>query len=223
MIRLIDVTKLYDDIHGVKNINVTISDGQIVSLIGPNGAGKTTLLRIISNSLKKYDGVVEWGAEGKKSVHDINIGYMPDHVEISEKISTIELLYLINDYRFEGREKEYIQKMIARYDMKSSVNTRYCNLSLGMKKKILFIAALMGQPQMLILDEPTTGLDAKSLILLKEDILDCKKRGCSIVISGHMLDFLAAICDEHLFIRDGQIVRECHGKEIDRIYRELFF
>ena len=113
--------------------------------------------------------------------------------------------------------------MIARYDMKSSVNTRYCNLSLGMKKKILFIAALMGQPQMLILDEPTTGLDAKSLILLKEDILDCKERGCSIVISGHMLDFLAAICDEHLFIRDGQIVRECHGKEIDRIYRELFF
>lgn len=217
MIQLRNVTKVYDGIHGVSGINLDIGKGETVSLIGPNGAGKSTLLKIISNSIHDYEGTVK-----KNGAEKYIVGYMPDHAVLSEKISVWELLCIIDDFKYNGNQRTYIQTMLDRYDLADEKKSRYYTLSLGMKKKILWIIAMMGTPELLVLDEPTTGLDAKSILLLKEDLMAVKKSGSSVIISGHMLDFLSAVCDRHVFLKEGQIVRETEQDNLDDMYRELY-
>lgn len=224
MIELKHVTKLYDGISGVRNINLCINSSETVSLIGPNGAGKSTLIKLICGILHEDEGEI---IINQKVMKDItmrkNIGYMPDMVRLSDKITAWELLHLVSDFKFSGREKAYIEEMVSRYHIAGQIKKRFSALSLGTQKKVTLIIAMMGGPEILIFDEPTTGLDAEGLLAFKDDIFKIKARGGCIIISSHILDFLGAVADRNIFLQDGQIARICGGENnLDDIYREIY-
>ena len=224
MIELKHVTKLYDGINGVQDINLCINSKETVSLIGPNGAGKSTLIKLLCGILHEDQGeiiinqsIMTDASTGK------DIGYMPDVIRLSDKITAWELLQLVSDFKFKGQEKAYIDQMVSRYHLEGQVKKRFAALSLGTQKKVALIIAMMGEPEILILDEPTTGLDTEGILTLKEDILKAKERGGCIIISGHILDFLGTVADRNVFLRRGQIVRICDSKSnLDNIYREIY-
>lgn len=224
MIELKHVTKLYDGKNGVRDINLCINSCETVSLIGPNGAGKSTLIKLLCGILHEDEGEI---IINHKVMKDIsirkNIGYMPDIVHLSDKITAWELLHLVSDFKFKGQEKAYIEQMVSRYQIESQIKKRFSMLSLGTQKKVTLIIAMMGGPEILIFDEPTTGLDTEGLLAFKDDIFRIKGRGGCIIISSHILDFLGAVADKNVFLQDGQIARICSGKNnLDDIYREIY-
>lgn len=224
MIELKNVTKVYDGINGIKNINMIINSRETVSLIGPNGAGKSTLIKLLNGTLKADSGDILF--DGKPtdiaSVRE-HIGYMPDTVRLSDKITAWELLHLISDIKFKGNEKEYINYMIPRYHIEQQVRKRFVTLSLGTQKKVALIVAMMGEPDILLFDEPTTGLDTEGILTLKQDILKAKSRGGCIIISSHILDFISAIADRNVFLSNGQIAQICNSENnLEEVYKELF-
>lgn len=217
MIELKNVTKLYDGVNGVKNINLQIHQKETISLIGPNGAGKSTLIKLLCGVLKEDEGEITCSHLKE------NIGYMPDSVRLSDKITAWELLQLVSDIKFKGREKAYMEQMISRYRIDKQIRQRFSTLSLGTQKKVALIVAMMGEPKILIFDEPTTGLDTEGILALKEDILAAKARGGSIIVSSHILDFVSAIADRNVFLQNGEIAGIYNSdKNLDDIYRELY-
>ena len=224
MIELKHVTKLYDGINGVKDINLCINSKETISLIGPNGAGKSTLIKLLCGILHEDQGeiIMKQDIRADISIRK-EIGYMPDMVRLSNNITAWELLQLVSDFKFKGQEKAYIDRMVSRYHLEGQMKKRFAALSLGTQKKVALIIAMMGEPEILILDEPTTGLDTEGILTLKEDILKAKERGGCIIISGHILDFLGTVADRNIFLQRGQIVRICDSESnLDDIYREIY-
>lgn len=224
MIELKHVTKLYDGVNGVRDINLSINSKETVSLIGPNGAGKSTLIKLLCGILHEDEGeiIINQSIIADTPIRK-DIGYMPDIVRLSDKITVWELLQLVSDFKFKGQEKAYIDQMVSQYHLEGQVKKRFAALSLGTQKKVALIVAMMGEPEILILDEPTTGLDTEGILTLKEDILKTKERGGCIIISGHILDFLGTISDRNVFLQRGQIVRICGVENnLDDIYKEIY-
>ena len=224
MIELKHVTKLYDGINGVRDLNLCINSKETVSLIGPNGAGKSTLIKLLCGILHEDQGeiIMNQNISAGTSIRK-DIGYMPDVVRLSDKITAWELLQLVSDFKFKGQEKAYIDRMVFRYHLEGQMKKRFMALSLGTQKKVALIIAMMGKPEILILDEPTTGLDTEGILTLKEDIFKAKERGGCIIISGHILDFLGTVADRNVFLQRGQIVRICSAENnLDDIYREIY-
>lgn len=225
MIRIDNLTKLYNSGNGIKNINLCIKDSETISLIGPNGAGKSTLIKVICNVLDDYSGSIRYTIAGENKTSKMlkdSVGYMPDYADISEKITAWELMALVNDFKFDGKHKEYLCHMIERYQISNHINKRFNNLSLGMKKKVLLIISMMGTPKLLVLDEPTTGLDTEGILSLKQDIIKLKGQGTCIIISSHILDFLSAVADRHIFLKDGSIAQISERTNLDEVYTNLY-
>ncbi len=130
MIELKNVTKLYDGVNGVKDINLLINKKETLSLIGPNGAGKSTLIKLLCGVLREDEGEILFSSLKE------NIGYMPNSVRLSDKITAWELLQLVSDIKFGGGEKTYIEQMITRYHIDKQIRKRFSTLSLGTQKKL---------------------------------------------------------------------------------------
>ena len=224
LLEIRDITKLYSDELGVKKISFLAAEGKIISLIGPNGAGKSTLLNIIAGALYPNKGEVLLNSEDvRKPEAKKYIGYMPDNISVNPKIKTKELLYIISDYKYEGRYKTEIAQAMEDYKIQKYANIEFRKLSMGTKKKLGMIIAFMGMPPLIILDEPTNGVDTEGILKLKENIMVAKKKGSIIIVSSHILDFIDAIADQNIFLKDG-IIQKIAGKEedLEKIYQKLY-
>ncbi|MBQ2802022.1 MAG: ATP-binding cassette domain-containing protein [Lachnospiraceae bacterium] len=224
MLEIQNVKKLYTSTTGVKEISLLCKEGETVAFIGPNGVGKSTILKIVSGILKADEGTVL--LNGKDTAWfgtRQNIGYMPEHLNVGKKISAKELLYLISDYKYKGKYKEKIDESIKNYALENQCNKPFCKLSMGSKKKVGSIIAFMGNPELIILDEPTNGVDTAGIICMKRDITEAKNRGCSVIVSSHILDFIGSIADRSIFLKNGQIEHIVKGKEnLEEIYTTLY-
>lgn len=224
LLEIKDITKLYSDEFGVKKVSFQAMEGRIISLIGPNGAGKSTVLNLIAGALYPNKGeVLLNGQDVRKSEVKKYIGYMPDNISVNPKIKTKELLHIISDYKYEGRFKDEIAQAMDDYKIQKYANMEFRKLSMGTKKKLGMIIAFMGMPPLIILDEPTNGVDTEGILKLKEKILKAKKNGSIIIVSSHILDFIGAIADQNIFLKDGRI-QKIAGKEedLEKIYQKLY-
>lgn len=221
------ITKIYDQNHGIKSISVTIGEGEIVAFVGPNGVGKTTLVKAVAGLLRVSEGnVLLNGVDTSHRECKIQIGYMQNDLKFYEKMTVYGILDFICKVKFDGKFGEEIDVYLKKYELYQQRNTYIGELSLGMQRKLSMIMALLGTPKLILLDEPTNGVDTAGIIQLKNDLLRCAKEGSIIILTSHVLDFVEKICTRCIYLKDGRIVRDLNleDKEIclDKIYEEIY-
>ncbi len=201
-----NVDKLYGKEIGIKDLSLTIEQGEIMGLIGPNGAGKSTTIRTILNLIKKDAGSIT--VFDKDSVKDnvaiLNeVGYLPGELNYYDNMRVIELL--------KYSESFYKKDCSARRDELASIlnlnmDLKIHSLSLGNKKKLGIIDALQHEPKFLILDEPTSGLDPLMQQKFFDILLEEKEKGTTILFSSHVIAEVQKICDRVAIVKDGSII-----------------
>lgn len=203
-----NITKSYKNKKVLKDISFSINEGEIVALIGPNGAGKTTIMKIISDLLKQDAGAVKiCGLLAK----DNRVEYLSKFSSIIETPSLYEMLSGYDNINFIRKinniSMEKMDSILKFINIGKSINDKVKNYSLGMKQRLALGIALITEPKLLILDEPTNGLDPEGVIefrrLLKKF---ASESGMSILISSHILSELDKICTRIIFIKDGELV-----------------
>lgn len=236
MLEIRNLTKYYGKILGVKDLSLSLEEGQVFGFIGPNGAGKSTTIRSIMNLINKTEGTVFIDGEefDKDNIFlKEKIGYLPSEIHLYDDLSVKEML----DYHESFYKKDIHSRrceLVKRLQLDESKKVE--DLSLGNAKKLGIVLALMHEPKLLILDEPTSGLDPIMQQVFFELLEEEKKKGTTIFYSTHILSEISKICDRVGIIKEGtllkiEMVKEIHKKnltfvtveadEIDKIIQEL--
>ena len=210
MIEVKNITKRYGKAVAVENISFTIEDGEIVGLLGPNGAGKSTTMNILTGFLEQTEGEViidgfDTLKKPKKAKKEI--GYMPEGVPLYTDLTVKEFVTYMAEIKQVDRNtrKEKIEKIIEQTGLKDVEKKLIKNLSRGYKQRVSMAGALVGEPKILILDEPTVGLDPKQITEIRNLIKELGKTH-TIILSSHILSEVSQICNKVIIINKGKIV-----------------
>jgi ABC-2 type transport system ATP-binding protein len=226
IIRIENLRKSYKNGNEVnevlKGINLEIMPGKIIGYIGPNGAGKSTTLKIICGLLDSFKGNVEVaGFDIRKNPVEIKqrIGYIPELANLYESITPNEYFSFISKMRsLDTRAAmEKAKKMMALLDIETALNQRIGSFSKGMKQKVLIISTLLHSPDILFMDEPLSGLDANSVITVKEIITQMAAEGKTIFYSSHLMDIVEKVSDRIILLNQGNVVADGTFEEIQGI------
>lgn len=219
------VNKTYGDYKANDNISFSVPSNTIFGLLGPNGAGKTTLIRIITNILKADSGKIFIDGEALKLKHREVIGYMPEERGLYRKMKVGEhLMYLAQLKGLSKKEaREKIDMWLEKFEITDWWNKKIEELSKGMQQKIQFIATVIHNPKLLILDEPFSGLDPVNANLIKKEIYELKNKGTSIIFSTHNMESVEEICEEIVLINKGKNILSGKVAEIKQQYKQNRF
>lgn len=220
-----EVVKRYSDHTALDHVNLEVPKGSIFGLLGPNGAGKTSLIRIINQITGPDSGEVYFDGEPLKLKHVDFIGYLPEERGLYKKMKVGEqLLYLA---QLKGMSKsEAISKLkewFIRLDIKDWWNKPVDDLSKGMQQKTQFIATVVHEPKLLILDEPFSGFDPINASMLKDEILAIKERGTSILFSTHRMESVEELCDSIALINKSKVVLQGEKNEVQSRFKKNEF
>ncbi len=219
------VTKAYGKHLAVDGVSFKVPEGCIFGLLGPNGAGKTSLIRIITTITRADSGAVFLNGEKLNSSHPAQIGYMPEERGLYKKMKVGEhLMYLA---RLKGLSKQAAHREIGHWFEKFGIEDwwpkKVEELSKGMQQKIQFIATVVHQPKLLILDEPFSGLDPINTNLIKDEIDQLHHNGTSIIFSTHRMEQVEEICEHIVLINRGKNILEGRVDDIKTQYKEHLF
>jgi ABC-2 type transport system ATP-binding protein len=220
-----NVSKYYGDKKVLNQISLEVPKGSIYGLLGPNGAGKTTLIRIINQITGPDEGEVIFNGEQLGLKHIFEIGYLPEERGLYKKMQIADqMLYFA---RLKGLSKAEALKRIRywfdKFNIMSWKSKKIEDLSKGMQQKIQFIATILHNPQLLILDEPFTGLDPVNADLIRDEIIELKKNGTTVIFSTHRMESVEYLCDNIALLNLANKVLDGSTKEIKRQYsRNLY-
>lgn len=209
MIEIKNVTKKYGNFIAVDNISFTVNDGEVVGFLGPNGAGKSTTMNMITGFIEPTDGtiivngydVLKQSAKAKKQ-----IGYMPEGVPLYNDLTVKEFVTYMAELRGVPRkEKEMVSKVLFETGIEDVSNKLIRNLSRGYKQRVSLAGALVGDPEVIILDEPTVGLDPKQITEIRQLIKKLGKKH-TVILSSHILSEISQICEKVVIINKGKII-----------------
>jgi ABC-2 type transport system ATP-binding protein len=223
MIELIDFTKKYGDFTAVERLNLKIDKGELFGFIGPNGAGKSTSIRFLATLLKATHG--EGIVNGYSVTRDPlnvrrSVGYMPDNFGVYDGMKVWEFLdFFAVTYQIpRARRKQVIGDVLDLLDLAHKRNDFVNGLSRGMKQRLCLAKTLVHDPPVLILDEPSSGLDPRARLEVKALLKELRRMGKTILISSHILSELADCCTSIGIVERGQLLM--HGP-IDDVYRRI--
>jgi ABC-2 type transport system ATP-binding protein len=218
-----NVVKRYAEHTALAGVSLDIPKGQIFGLLGPNGAGKTSLIRIINQITAPDEGRVLFDGELLQPKHVEQIGYLPEERGLYKKMKVGEqLLYLA---QLKGLSKAEAQNRLKdwfiRLDIKDWWNKQVDDLSKGMQQKTQFIATVVHEPKLLILDEPFSGFDPINANMLKDEILGLKERGTTILFSTHRMESVEELCDSIALINHSQVVLTGEKDEVRNRFKKF--
>ena len=210
MVKVENVTKKYGGFTAVDNISFEIQDGEIVGFLGKNGAGKSTTMNMITGCIEATEGEIEingYNISRKPKKAKKEIGYMPEGVPLYYDMTVKEFVNYMADLKGMKKKdkREEVKKVIQETGLENVQNTLNRNLSRGYKQRVSMAGALIGNPKVLILDEPTVGLDPQQVKQIRELIKDLGKNH-TVFISSHILSEISQICDKVIIIDNGKIV-----------------
>ncbi len=210
-VELRNLTKRYNEIVAVNNINLTINTGEIFALLGPNGSGKSTTLKMIMGLLQPTAGAVTvLGLDAQKDPVGVKrqVGYVPESPNIYEFLTGLEYLDFIADiYSVPQAEKQQrITEYLKALQLEGREGDMINSYSDGMKKKISLISAFLHKPKLLILDEPLNALDPRSARIVKDYLQELKHQGITTILSTHVLEIAEAVCDRIAIMYQGNIL-----------------
>ena len=206
-----DLVKKYKDFEAVKGVSLAVNEGEIFGLLGPNGAGKTTFISMIVGILTITSGSIEvFGKDINKNAKEIkkNIGYVPQDLAFFDKLNAYDnVLYWGRLYGLKGEElKEKTKKALeytGLWDRRKDLPTKYSG---GMKRRLNIACAIVHQPKLLFMDEPTVGVDPQSRNSILESIKELNANGTTVVYTSHYMEEVEAICDRVAIIDFGQVI-----------------
>jgi len=219
IISIKNLTKKYGSKQVLKGINLEVNRGQVLGYIGPNGAGKSTTVKILCGLLTDYEGEVFINGIDMK-VDPVKaksiIGYVPELAELYDVLTPQEFLqFMGNLYGMdEVLCNDRINKMMAAFGLQDNLQQRMDTFSKGMRQKVLLASGLLHNPEIIILDEPLSGLDANSVIIVKELISKLAKEGKTIFYCSHMMDVVEKVSDRIVLIDNGAIVADGSFEEL---------
>jgi len=205
------LTKRFGDKIAVKDVTFEINGGEVFGFLGPNGAGKTTTIKIIVGLLQPTSGrvtVAGYDISTQPIQAKAASGYVPDTPNLYAKLTGRELLSFVGDlYNLDRSQVERrIDELLRMFDLISAANDTIDSYSHGMQQKTALAAALMHDPKVLILDEPTVGLDPKSARLIKDILRQMADRGAAVFLSTHILEIAERMCDRIGIINKGELI-----------------
>ena len=213
IISLQSVHKSYGTKQVLNGINLTIQAGQVIGYIGPNGAGKSTTVKILCGLIDDYEGTVE--VAGINLRDDLlavkrKIGYVPELAELYDVLTPREFLTLMSElYELpEATAQERILKMLQALGLEGQIDQRMDTFSKGMKQKVLIISGILHNPDIIILDEPLSGLDANSVLIIKDLISKLALEGKTIFYCSHMMDVVEKVSDLIVLIHQGTVIAQ---------------
>ncbi len=196
-----NLNKRYGKIHAVNNLSFEIEKGNVYGILGPNGSGKTTTLSIILGVVQSNSGSFSWFGKPPSSESRKQIGAILEHPIFYPYMSAESNLKIIADIKgVDANDIERVLKTVELYDRKDS---RFKTFSYGMKQRLAIAGALLGNPEVLIFDEPTNGLDPKGIAEIRELIIDIAKQGITIILASHLLDEVQKTCSHVLVLNKG--------------------
>ena len=210
MIEVKNVTKKYGNFTAVDNITFTVKDGEVVGLLGQNGAGKSTTMNMITGFIEPTEGnivingfdIMKKPLKAKKQ-----IGYMPENVPLYTELTVKEFVTYMAELKLVERKirKQEVENVIKETGLQEVENKLIRNLSRGYKQRVSMAGALVGNPEVLILDEPTVGLDPKQIIEIRNLIKNLGKKH-TVILSSHILSEISQICEKVVILNKGKIV-----------------
>ncbi|MEK6281626.1 MAG: ABC transporter ATP-binding protein [Acidobacteriota bacterium] len=212
------ITKRFGDFTAVNDLSLAVHGGRIFGLIGPNGAGKTTTIRMIVNITAPDSGrITLFGQQITPELQD-RIGYLPEERGLYKKMKVGDQLKFFAELKSVGAKEaeKRVDRWLERLKLTEWKGKKSNDLSKGMQQKIQFITAVIHEPDLLILDEPFSGLDPVNVELLKEIVLDLKSSGKTIIFSTHQMEVAEKICDDICLINRSRKVLEGSIREVKR-------
>ena len=220
-----NVVKQYGDYTALNNVSLQVPKGSIYGLLGPNGAGKTSLIRIINQITMPDSGLVLLDGEKLNPEHVKHIGYMPEERGLYKTMKVGEqCLYLAQLKGMpEAEAKKQLKYWFEKFEIQGWWDKKIQELSKGMAQKIQFIVTVLHQPKLLILDEPFSGFDPVNANIIKDEILELKKNGATIIFSTHRMESVEELCDDIALIHKSNKLIEGKLTDVKRLHRTNSF
>ncbi len=235
VISIRNLYKNYGDKQILKDINLEVYPGQVIGYIGPNGAGKSTTVKILCGLITDYEGAVSIrGLDVKRDTLEVKkrIGYIPELAELYDVLTPMEFLQFIGALHSMDEVvcEDRIVKMMAAFGLQDNLHQRMDSFSKGMRQKVLIASGILHNPDIIILDEPLSGLDANSVIIIKELISKLAKDGKTIFYCSHMMDVVEKVSDRIVLIDEGRVIadgsfdelkQQQGNKSLEQIFSQL--
>ena len=219
LIRTENLTKRFGSLYAVNQLDLEVKAGEIYGFLGPNGSGKTTTIRMLAGLLEPSDGraficdynVVEESAQAKAM-----LAYVPDQPKLYGKLTAREFLALIADlYRMpRDQSRQRGQQLLQMFDLEKRADELLEGYSHGMRQKVVLAAALIHRPRVLLMDEPTVGLDPASARLLKDVLVELARQGATIFVSTHILEIAERLCHRVGILQSGRLIAQGNPEEL---------
>ena len=222
IVEIHNLEKKYGQKQVLHDINLQINSGQIIGYIGPNGAGKSTTVKILCGLINDFEGDIKiFGKDLRTSTFEIKqqIGYIPENAVLYESLTPMEFMEFIGEMR--GLENEITRTkaevLMNIFEMKPNLNQRIATFSKGMRQKVLICSALLHNPDLIFMDEPLSGLDANSVIMVKEMLIHLAREGKTVFYSSHLMDVVEKISDRIILIDQGKVIADGSFDELNKL------
>jgi len=206
VVEIENVTKTFGAVTAVDDLSLNVPKGSIYGFIGPNGSGKTTTLRMIMNIFYPDSGTIRTFGEEMKGTSTDRIGYLPEERGMYKKMKVRDLLQFYGELKSGRKVNKEVDYWLDRLDLSDWGNKKIETLSKGMGQKVQFISTIVAKPELIILDEPFTGLDPVNVEVIKDAVLDLRSNGSTVIFSTHDMSVAEKMCDFIFMIFKGQKV-----------------
>lgn len=221
ILQIKNVSKIYSGNTALKEVSMNIPQGSIFGLLGPNGAGKTSLIRIINQITGPDTGEIFFQNEILQEKHTEKIGYLPEERGLYKKMTVGDQAMYLGQLKglSKSEAKKRLQLWFEKFEMQTWWKKKVEELSKGMQQKVQFIVTVLHEPELLILDEPFSGFDPINAQLIKNEILELKQKGTTIIFSTHNMGSVEELCDNIALIHKSEKILDGSVKEIRKTHR----
>jgi len=219
MLELRNVSKSYRSIPAVENVSFTLREGEVLGYLGPNGSGKSTTVKMVIGMIQPTKGKVFFAG---RNIHDdlaayrAHLGYVPEEAHVYTHLSGLEYLQLVG--RLRGMTEKLIEHkartLLQLLSLEAAQYSALSDYSKGMKQRVLIAAALMHDPQLIVFDEPLSGLDAVSARLFKDLLVLLAQQGKAILYISHVLEVVERVCDRVIVLARGRVVADAAPRDL---------
>ncbi len=206
------LSKSYKNIKAIQNLNLEISEGQAYGILGPNGSGKTTTLSIVTGIIHQDQGSFNWFGKAPDAKQRKEIGSLIETPHFYPYLNLIKNLQIICDIK--GISYKDIYRVLEAAKLAERRKSRFSTLSLGMKQRLGIAAALLGDPSVLVLDEPTNGLDPEGIAEVREIVIQQVEMGKTLILASHILSEVEKICNHVAILKKGELLANGPVKEL---------
>ncbi len=221
ILKIENLCKNYGNLKALTNLNVEVKSGTVFGILGPNGSGKTTTLGILVGVLNASSGSFSWFGNGQEDANRRRIGTLLETPNFYPYLNAVQNLEIVAKIKRVENVTDEIQRVLQAVDLYARRLSEFRSFSLGMKQRLAIASALLGEPDVLVLDEPTNGLDPEGIAEIRSLIIDIAKEGKTIIVASHQLDEIEKICNRVLILKNGVALKESALDELTEKKRQV--